>query len=145
MNENKTSLLKIFSVVFRDRSKTEPEHQLISSEMVKYFSRKELIEIISHIYDDDIPSEHNIAEMENEELLLLIRDDYSIISYITSKWSKEASKLPTQKEWIESRLFPKEEQKTEEETKNEVSEIPKQEAKIESKVVSKKTEKAKNT
>ncbi len=152
MNENKTALLKIFSAVLKERSKTEPQYQSISPEMVKYFSRKELIEIITHIYDDDVPSEHNIAEMENEELLQLIGDNFSIISYVMSRWSKEISQLPTLQQWMHSRVHSASETKEEEnaepkseEKPSEILESPKQEAKIESKAVSKKTEKAKNT
>ncbi len=107
MNDNKTALLKLFSAVLKERSKAEPQYQSISPEMVKYFSRKELIEIITHIYqDEDTPWETNLVEMENEELLLLIRDDYSIISYVTSKWSKEVSALPTFEEWKHSKIHP---------------------------------------
>jgi len=31
------------------------------------------------------------VDMENAELLKVIGDDYSIISYVTNKWSKEVS------------------------------------------------------
>ena len=72
MNENKTALLKIFSTVLKDRVKSEPQYQSISTEMVKHFSRKELIEIITHNFDGKVPSEYNLVEMENNELLQLI-------------------------------------------------------------------------
>ena len=104
MNENKTPLLKIFSIVLKDRVKSEPQYQSISTEMVKHFSRKELIEIISHNFEGEVPSEFNLVEMENNELLLLIGDDFKIISYVMSKWSKEASRLPTLQEWKHSKV-----------------------------------------
>lgn len=104
MNENKTALLKIFSAVLKDRAKTELQYQLISPEMLKFFSRKELIEIITHNCDGEFPSDYNLAEMENEELLQLIGDDFSIISYVMSKWSKEAAMLPSKKEWMDSKI-----------------------------------------
>ena len=47
MNENKIALLKIFSIILKDRAKSEIQYQDISPEMLKFFSRKELIEIIS--------------------------------------------------------------------------------------------------
>ena len=111
MNENKTALLKIFSAVLKDRAKSELQYQLISPEMLKFFSRKELIEIITHNCDGQFPADHNLAEMENEELLQLIGDDFSIISYVMSKWSKEAVTLPTKKQWMDSKIHtaPKEE------------------------------------
>ena len=111
MNENKTALLKIFSAVLKDRAKSELQYQLISPEMLKFFSRKELIEIITHNCDGQFPADYNLAEMENEELLQLIGDDFSIISYVMSKWSKEAVTLPTKKQWMDSKIHtaPKEE------------------------------------
>ncbi|MCQ4142593.1 hypothetical protein [Chryseobacterium sp. EO14] len=105
MNENKTALLKIFSSVLKDRVKSEPRYQNISSEMVKFFSRKELIEIITHNFGGEVPEEaYNLVEMENEELLQLIGDDFSIISYVTNLWSKEALQLPTLQEWRDSKV-----------------------------------------
>jgi hypothetical protein len=104
MNENKTALLKIFSTVLKDRAKSEPQYQSISPEMLKFFSRKELIEIITHNFEGEVPSEFNLVEMENNELLQLIGDDFKIISYIMSRWSKEVSQLPTLQEWMHSRV-----------------------------------------
>ena len=104
MNENKTALLKIFSAVLKDRVKSEPQYQSISTEMVKHFSRKELIEIITHNFEDEVPSEFNLVEMENNELLQLIGDDFKIISYVMSRWSKEVSQLPTLQEWMHSKV-----------------------------------------
>ena len=96
MNENTQALMKIFSVVLRDRSKGEIEYKEISPEIIKYLSRKELIEIITNnIFNGQIPPEHNLVEMENSELLKLIGDDLYIIAYVTQKWSKEVSSLPT--------------------------------------------------
>ena len=111
MNENKIALLKIFSIILKDRAKSEIQYQDISPEMLKFFSRKELIEIITHNCDGQFPADYNLAEMENEELLQLIGDDFSIISYVMSKWSKEAVTLPTKKEWVDSKIHtaPKEE------------------------------------
>ena len=104
MNEHKTELLKRFSIVLKERSKSEPQYQTISPEMLKFFSRKELIEIITHNFGGNVPEEHNLVEMENNELLLLIGDDFNIISYVMSNWSKETSGLPTKQEWINSKI-----------------------------------------
>ncbi|MET3537689.1 hypothetical protein [Chryseobacterium limigenitum] len=114
MNENKTALLKIFSAVLKDRVKSEPQYQSISTEMVKHFSRKELIEIITHNFEGEVPSEFNLVEMENNELLQLIGDDFKIISYVMSRWSKEVSQLPTLQEWMHSKVHPALEKETEE-------------------------------
>lgn len=104
MNENKIALLKIFSLILKDRAKSEIQYQNISPEMLKFFSRKELIEIITHNCDGQFPQDYNLAEMENEELLQLIGDDFNIISYVMSKWSKEAVTLPTKKQWMDSKV-----------------------------------------
>ena len=114
MNENKTALLKIFSTVLKDRVKSEPQYQSISTEMVKHFSRKELIEIITHNFEGEVPSEFNLVEMENNELLQLIGDDFKIISYVMSRWSKEVPQLPTLQEWMHSKVHSSPEKETEE-------------------------------
>jgi hypothetical protein len=109
MKENKaeptaqTSLLKIFSTVLKDRSKSEQQFQTITPEMVKFFTRKELIEIVTHNFNGNV-SQYNLVEMENEEILLLIGDDYRIISYVMSRWSKEISQLPTKQEWLDAKI-----------------------------------------
>ena len=162
MNENKTALLKIFSTVLKDRVKSEPQYQSISTEMVKHFSRKELIEIITHNFEGEVPSEFNLVEMENNELLQLIGDDFKIISYVMSRWSKEVSQLPTLQEWMHSKVHSSPEKVTEENLEHtpisetvseniekEVSESPKpsdvsyENKKTEEKPSSKKPEKAK--
>ena len=164
MNENRTALLKIFSAVLKDRVKSEPQYQSISTEMVKHFSRKELIEIITHNFEGEVPSEFNLVEMENNELLQLIGDDFKIISYVMSKWSKEVSQLPTLQEWMHSKVHSSPEKVTEENLEHtpisetvseniekEVSESVKpsdvsfENKKQEEKATSKKPEKAKNT
>lgn len=94
MKENKQALMKLFSLVLKDRAKSEPEFREISPEMVKFFSRKELVEIITKIFDGNVPQEYNLVEMENTGLLSLIGDDLYIISYVTEIWSKEVASLP---------------------------------------------------
>ena len=94
MENQKWALMKLFSLVLKDRAKEEKDTKKISPNLLKYFSRKELIEIINHIYDGVIPEEYELVDMENGELLKVIGDDFSIISYVTNKWSKEVSSLP---------------------------------------------------
>lgn len=95
MEENKQALMKIFSSVLRERAKSETEYKAISLEFQKFFSRKELIDIISNkIYKGKVPDEINLTELENSELLNLISDDMYVISYITERWSIESENLP---------------------------------------------------
>ncbi len=94
MDKQKLALMKLFSMVLKNRAKEEQETKQISPELLKHFSRKELIEIINHIYDGIIPDEYELVDMENADLLTVIGDDFSIISYVTNKWSKEVSSAP---------------------------------------------------
>ncbi|WP_298507403.1 hypothetical protein [uncultured Kordia sp.] len=89
MDDTKKSLLKIFSGILKRRSSTENNTLEVTSLLIKYFKRKELIEIITSIYNGSIPKEYNLVEMENEELLNVIADDMFVISYVTYNWSKE--------------------------------------------------------
>ena len=91
MEKQKWALMKLFSLVLKNRAKDEKETKQISADLLKYFSRKELIEIINHIYEGAIPEEYQLVDMENADLLKVIGDDFSIISYVTNKWSKEVS------------------------------------------------------
>lgn len=94
MNQNKLALMKLFSLILKERSKADAQYREISPEMVKFFTRKELIEIITKIFDGNVPQEHNLVEMENDGLLKLIGDDLYIISYVVENWSKEVASLP---------------------------------------------------
>lgn len=94
MNQNKQALMKIFSLVLRDRAKAEMHYKSISPELVKFFTRKELIEMITQKYKGEVPEQYNLMELENEGLLGLIGDDFYIISYLSEKWSEQAELLP---------------------------------------------------
>jgi len=121
MEKQKWALMKLFSLVLKDRAKDEKQTKQISASLLKYFTRKELIEIINHIYDGVIPEEYELVDMENEELLKVIGDDFSIISYVTNKWSKEVSSEPVE-------IIPIGNKKVEEVEKgNEKNEPPKKE------------------
>lgn len=90
METNKKALMKHFSVILKKRATEDtPEKQSINPAILKYVSRKELIAIITHKHNGTIPTKHNLAELENEELLPLIGDDLFIITYITNKWCME--------------------------------------------------------
>lgn len=99
MDDKKQALHKIFSAVLKERSKAEHEFREISPEILRHFSRKELIEIItSKIYNGTVPPEINLVEMENGELLSIIGDDMYIIAYVSEKWSEGVLSLPTRSE-----------------------------------------------
>lgn len=82
--------MRLFAAILNERAKAEPSEKKISTVLLKHLSRKDLIEIITKIYDGKLPEELNKVETENAQLLELIGDDLFVISYMTEKWSKEA-------------------------------------------------------
>lgn len=91
MKTNKEQLMKYFAMVLRNRALGKDTETLMTKNLVFYFSRIELIEILRKKFGGTIPKEHNLVELENKELLGLIGDELFIISYVTEKWSKEIS------------------------------------------------------
>ena len=89
METNKNNLMKHFASVLRNRALGKQQAPEISKTVAQFLSRKELIDIIKKKFDGTIPKEHNLLELENEELLELIGEEMFIISHITEKWSKE--------------------------------------------------------
>ncbi|MCF2221056.1 hypothetical protein H9Q08_17355 [Chryseobacterium sp. PS-8] len=91
MDTNKQSLLKIFSVLLKKKAaEKEPSSaKTISPVLIKYFSRKELVEMVSQTYGEQLPEGKNLLELENEEILNLIESDFQIIIYMCEKWLKE--------------------------------------------------------
>ena len=96
MDREKCALMKLFSLMLKNRAKEGKPYKQISYDLLKFFSRKELIEIINHIYDGVIPEEYQLVDMENADLLKVIDDDFSIISFVTNKWSKEVLPAPVE-------------------------------------------------
>jgi hypothetical protein len=90
METNKKPLMKHFASVLRKRAlATTQVKASINPLILKFFTRKDLIQIILDKYDGTIPKTHNLVELENEELLAIIGDDMYIISYMTQKWCEE--------------------------------------------------------
>lgn len=96
MDREKCALMKLFSLMLKNRAKEGKPYKQISYDLLKFFSRKELIEIINHIYDGAIPEEYQLVDMENADLLKVIDDDFSVISFVTNKWSKEVLPAPVE-------------------------------------------------
>jgi hypothetical protein len=87
MKTTKQLLLKHFSLVLRNRANGNNEP--ISTTLLKYLSRKDLVEVIQKIHNGNIPKELDLTLLENEELLTIIGDELFVISFITEKWCKE--------------------------------------------------------
>ncbi len=83
--------MKHFAATLRKRAlATKEVKEPINPQILKFFSRKDLIQIIKDKHNGSIPKELNLLESENEDLLKIIGDDMYIISYMTRKWSEEA-------------------------------------------------------
>lgn len=95
MDTNKQSLLKIFSVLLKKKAseKVPMETKTISPVLIKYFTRKELVEMVSLTYGQELPEGKNLLELENSEILNLIESDYQIILYMCEKWLKEEKEI----------------------------------------------------
>ena len=94
MEANQHTLMKHFSSVLRKRcQENNPLLGGISTELTRYLSRKELLEIITQKYEGSVPKTLDLLTMENQELLEHIADELFVISYVTLKWSREAQKL----------------------------------------------------
>ena len=93
MDDNKKQLMKHFATALRNRALEKETESPMGRNLVFHFSRKELIEILKKKFGGTVPKEHNLAEMENRELLELIGNELFIISYVTEKWSKETKQM----------------------------------------------------
>ncbi len=98
MDNRKHDLMKYFSLVLKRRVKAEESSVTISESLLKYLSRKELIEIIQYKDSDNMPKSQDLMEMENEELLKLIEDELFVLAYMSSLWCKELSDESAKKE-----------------------------------------------
>lgn len=89
MENQRTELMKYFALSLKRRVKDEAETLTINPSLLRYFGRKELIEVIHYKSNGDSPQADELMEMENEELLQLIEDELYILAYITKQWCKE--------------------------------------------------------
>lgn len=85
MKTDTTNLMKHFATILRNRAVGRNDASL-DHVILKYLSRKELIEIIREKFSGTIPKEYDLIELENKELLSIIEDDMYIIAYCTKKW-----------------------------------------------------------
>jgi len=92
MNANREALMKHFASVLRARAIGKEKAPSISEDIVRYLSRKELIEIVKKKHKGTIPKEYNLIELENIELVALIEDEVYVIAYVTQKWSENVPK-----------------------------------------------------
>jgi len=97
MDTNKEQLMKHFATVLRNRALGKKTETQTGRNLPFYFSRKELIEILKKKFQGSIPKEHNLAELEKQEILDIVGDELFIISYVTEKWSREPKEIKPEK------------------------------------------------
>lgn len=90
--EHRKQLMKYFGTVLKNRALGKETNNLMTRNLPFYFTRKELIEIITKRFNGNIPKEHNLVELEKKELLALVGDEMYIIAYLTGQWSEEIEK-----------------------------------------------------
>lgn len=85
MHEHQEQLMKYFSLVLKKRSNENAEKGT-NKKVLKYLSRKDLIDVVNYRYDGKLPTNVNLVEMENEGLLSLIQDELYIVAYVVQQW-----------------------------------------------------------
>lgn len=98
MEQNKQQLMKYFASVLRNQALGKQTDNLMSKNLSFYFTRKQLIEMVTKHFNGSIPKEHNLVELENKELLELIDNKLFIISYVTGLWSTEPPQVKQEKD-----------------------------------------------
>lgn len=97
MHEHKEQLMKYFSLVLKKRSNENAEKGT-DKKILKYLSRKDLIDVVNYRYDGKFPTNINLVEMENEGLLSLIQDELYIVAYVVQQWCGDIDEREKKKE-----------------------------------------------
>ena len=91
MDKKQEYLLKHFSSVLRKIALGKEKDIKTDTNVAYCLNRKDLIQIVKKQFGGTIPKEHDLVEMEKEELFGLIENQLLIISYMTEQWSGESS------------------------------------------------------
>ena len=95
MDSKQKQLLKHFASVLRNRANADGKQTpVISDNLLKFFSRKELIEVIRRMYGGSLPKDMELVELENRELLSIIGDEMYILSFLIDGWQQGLKKKP---------------------------------------------------
>jgi len=95
--KNKNELAKIFAGILRDIAKQNDPKE-VNTSLLKYLSRKELVQILSVKFKGSLPKHLDLIEMENEVLLDLIGNDLFVVNYFSGIWCAEiAEQVPISK------------------------------------------------
>lgn len=89
MEKENKDLMKHFAVILRKRANDETTHNGVDPTILRYVNRRDIVEIIQHMYQGKLPKDLDLAMLENAELLKLIKDDLFLIAHIIQKWCRE--------------------------------------------------------
>ncbi len=103
--KNTHNLMKHFASVLRKKALGTETTIGVDPNLLKYLTRKELVEILLNKHNGSIPKELNLVEMENQQLLELIGDELFILAHLSQGWCKEA--MPPKPEVIKEPVAPK--------------------------------------
>lgn len=103
MDNNRKHLMKHFSTVLKNLSVGKKTENLTSENLVHYYSRKELLDMVHRRFDGKIPKHINLVEAEKKDLLSFIGNELYLITYTIEKWCEEIDvreepKEPTKKQ-----------------------------------------------
>ena len=90
MKREQEYLLKHFASVLRKLALGKEKEIKSDDQIAQCLNRKDLIQILKKQFGGTIPKEHDLVEMEKEELFGLIENQLLIISYMTEQWCGES-------------------------------------------------------
>lgn len=98
MRSKKRIVINYFLRALKDKMQWEDCVDEISLRWLKIYNKAELKEIVKWLFMQKIPEEMDLDNMDEEELLLAIGDDYHILGYLLDQMDKEleAYENPTQ-------------------------------------------------
>jgi hypothetical protein len=125
---NKNTLLRIFSLILKNRSK-DTQYPPLTLSLMEYYTRKDLIEIIKSRCKDnpedefDFSDDQNLVfltECEKIDLFKLVKDDLYLMAHTFKLWADEIkiAKPQTKENNVQNILpestevFPQQEHKT---------------------------------
>jgi len=91
---NTHNLMKHFASMLRKKALGKENDSGVNPDLLRYLTRKELVEILLAKHNGSIPKELHLVEMENEQLLTLIGDELLILAYLAPKWCEEKVSIP---------------------------------------------------
>lgn len=103
MRSKKRIIINYFLRALKDKMQWEDNVDQISLRWLKIYNKAELKEIVKWLFMQKIPEDMDLDNMDEEELLEAIADDYHILGYLLDQMDKEldAFENPTEQTLLE--------------------------------------------